>query len=494
MTYFKNSWLLQWTVTGLLLGIGFVIPVVWFLGIAGIGSTIYLALRQSELKHVVLGSLLAWTTKSALSLVWFWSVYPIEWIGIDLGYIQLILIFFWWSTAALWLGSAGIVFAIGCRLLQKHTSLVVTYLSIPFLWIASEMFGSLIFSIITIGPGGSVTTAFSFGYVGYLLAAHPLLIQAAQIAGVYSLGVLMVAISVMVLYVLSLKLNKGYIVALLVLVFITSFISLPDSSPTKDPYTVAVVDTDFKLDQLRTSTGREQAQAQLEFAVQTALGMEPNYIVLPEDSRYFDQQSKPSLVAAQFAFRSGGAETVIVDSGRADDDEKAVIQSFVYNGQESIIDQSHKRYLVPQGEFMPTLYMKVLKLFGRDEVVDQFAKTVAFAVGSNIDQSGHADSSPGMLFCFESVSPWGVRTVLSERGSVPFIAHPVSHAWFNEPYSLWSQLTSMLRVQAIWNQQYIVSAGNGVSSQVFTPTGEVSVPDIVTDGDGWQLRITEIPR
>lgn len=485
---------MQWTIAGWLLGIGFVFPVFWFLGILGIGFTVYLALRQSTLKQVLLGGLLAWTIKSAMSLVWFWSVYSIEWIGIDLGYLQLVLIFFWWSTAALWLGTGGAVFVLACKLLQKHTSLVITYLTVPFLWIVCEMVGSLVFSIITIGPGGSVTTAFSFGYVGYLLTAHPVLILAAQIAGVYSLGVLVVAISVFLYWLLQSVIYKKYGYVFLLVVLLTGFISLPAQKPTNDTYAVAVIDTNFGLQELRSSDGRKKLQKQMESAVQAALELEPDYILLPEDARYFDQRSDVDLVAAQFTFRTGNSDVIIVDSGRADDNEKAVVQSFVYNGQTNLVDQSHKRYLVPQGEFMPALYASALKLFGNNQVVDQFAQTVAFEVGSQTSQSDHATTSPGVLFCFESVSPWGVRTIVAERGKVPFIAHPISHAWFNEPQSLWSQLTSMLQVQALWSQQYIVSAGNGVDAQVFAPNGFVTYPESISEGEHWQLRTVSIPK
>jgi apolipoprotein N-acyltransferase len=494
MTSFKSNWLVQWAATGLLLGVGFVFPLVWWLGIIGISCTIYLTLQESLFKRLVLGVLLAWTIKSALAISWFWSVYPLEWIDIDLGHLQLVLIFFWWSTAALWLGFGGVLFVLGCRVLQKQTSTIVTYLSIPFLWVGAEMLGSLIFSIITIGPGGSITTAFSFGYMGYLLAEHTVLIQIAQISGVYSLGVLFVAISVLFVYLYTLPQYKKYVYCLAALLFVTSFIPLQKIQSTDDTHTVAIVDTDFALSELRTGIGREAIHIQLESAVQSALQLEPDYILLPEDSQYFDQQDDVSIVAAQFAFRTGAVKTIIVDSGSSDDNEKAVVQSFIYNGQESTIDQSHKRYLVPQGEFMPTVYKSALKLFGRNEVIDQFALTVAFEVGSQTNQGDHSATSPGVLFCFESVSPWGVRSIINERGSVPFIAHPVSHAWFNNPQSLWNQLDSMLRVQAVWNQQYIVSSGNAVSGQVFLPTGEVVVPELVDSGDQWQLRITQIPK
>ena len=494
MTSFKNNWIVQWTCAGVLLGAGFIFPVLWWFGIAGIALVIHLTHRTSSYKEILLGGLLAWTIKSAMALVWFWSVYPLDWIKVDSAVLQITLIFFWWLTAATWLVFGGMVFTAGCKLLERYTSKTILFITTPFLWIVSEMFGSLIFSIVTIGAGGTITTAFSFGYVGYLLAEHNVLIQVSQIAGVYSLGIMLVYISLGLFLLLSQRQYKKHTCILLAILFLSSFTPLPSEQISSESHTIAIVDTSFGLDTLRTKKGREEIQEKLESAVQEALLLEPDYILLPEDSSYFDQQSKPRTVAAQFAFRTENPDVIIVDSGRADDEAKAVVQSFIYNGREGVVDQSHKRYLVPQGEFMPAVYASALKLFGKDETVDLVAKSLAYEVGSKTSQGDHVATSPGVLFCFESVSPLGVRTVLRERGSVPFIAHPVSHAWFNEPRTLWNQLDSMLRVQAIWNKQYIVSSGNGVSGQVFVPGGRIVNPTPVDAGTGWKLSVVEIPK
>jgi apolipoprotein N-acyltransferase len=499
MTWYKNNGILHWIVAGLLLGVGFVVPLLWWFGVVGIAGVIYLALHEPSLKRLALGGLLAWTIKSALALIWFWSVYPIDWVGVDLGYLQLVLIFFWWITASVWLGFGGIVFALICLLLKQKTQPAIMYIAIPFVWILAELLGSLAFSVITIGPGGSITTAFSFGYVGYLLANHPILIQVAQIAGVYSLGVLAVAIAVLVVYLFEKPVYRRYSYGLFALLILTSFISpaiLPSQSTNKTDkyYTVAIIDTTFTIKDLRTENGVQDRQEQLELAIKRALELAPDYIILPEDSRYFDQQNEANFVAKQFAFLHDTPQVVVVDSGRAEDSDQSVVQSFVYNGDEKAVEQSQKRYLVPQGEFMPTLYKSALKLFGKDEVVERFAKTVAYQVGSNTSQSNFASTTPGVLFCFESVSPWGVRTVLNERGSVPFVAHPVSHAWFHHPKTLWSQLDTMLRVQAIWTQQYIVSAGNMASGFMITSTGTLVRQAPIASGEKWNIALYHIPQ
>ncbi len=87
----------------------------------------------------------------------------------------------------------------------------------------------------------------------------------------------------------------------------------------------------------------------------------------------------------------------------------------------------------------------------------------------------------------------GVRSLMNERESVPFIAHPVSHIWFHQPRSFWSQLDTALRVQAIWNQVYIASAGNHAPSKLFTPQGKIVMPQKIASGEFWEVGTVEIP-
>jgi len=235
-------------------------------------------------------------------------------------------------------------------------------------------------------------------------------------------------------------------------------------------------------------------QQELNRAVDEALLLQPDYILLPEDARYFNQTQNPEQVKALFRFQNKNPEAIIVDTGRVQIEDKTYLQSYIYNGKENQVDQSQKRYLVPQGEFMPSIYVGVLNLFGLDELTSKIGKDISFQVGKSVDQSDFASSSPGVLFCFESVSPWGVRTILQERGEVPFIAHPISHAWFHESDTLRQNLDSMLRVQAVWNQEYIVSAGSHVPGQVISPNGNIKSPEIILSGDNWTIRQTYIPK
>jgi apolipoprotein N-acyltransferase len=72
---------------------------------------------------------------------------------------------------------------------------------------------------------------------------------------------------------------------------------------------------------------------------------------------------------------------------------------------------------------------------------------------------------------------------------VPFIAHPTSHAWFHESKILWQQQDVMLKVQALWNDVAIVSAGNMAYGALYTKAGKKIQPTPVKTGESWQVSL-----
>jgi apolipoprotein N-acyltransferase len=497
MDFIRKAGIVQWILSGILLGAGFVLSMLWPLGIIGIAYFIYLAQRTHSVKKLLVGGFVSWSIKSLMVLVWFWSTYPIE-MSADFGRNQLLVIGLYWFITAVWLGVGGIWTAFLIRKIsQLSSSYSLWYLSLPLVWLVGEMSSSFFFSLMTFGEGGTLTPAFSFGFVGYLLAQHTLLLQLAQIAGVYSLGFFSVVLALFFLQMCqTIPQSKRYVLIAVLLVCVASGqISISTPEPVKaDSYRIITVDTSVDSNYVYDEEMVRVWRSELDSAISTALSFTPDYLLLPEDSRYFSQTQPSDQVKKTFQFLHQQTETIIVDSGRTEVGDQTVLQSFILNNKTDVVDQSHKRYLVPQGEFMPVLYVQVLKLLGYGAITDKIAGDISYEVGPLTSQADFSPSSPGVLFCFESVSPWGVRTIVKERPDVPFIAHPMSHDWFHKPKIFRAQLATMLQVQAVWNHQYIVSVGNQVPGQVFTPNGEILSPTKLAEANRWVVREVFIPR
>lgn len=493
-----RNWVFSWVVSGLLLGIGFVIPSLWVIGLSGGVFFLYLLFREETFKQKVCGAWLAWTTKAAFSVGWLWSTYPIVWLPLELSEVQLVVIGLTWLLTAATLGAGVFILVAATTFLKKYTDVPrwsYYILIIPLLWIISESFGSLFFSLFFNGAGGFINSSFSFGYVGYLLAGHQWLLPVAKVAGVYGLTFLFVFIVGGLFWLNGKQMCYRYVALGIVVVFFGSgFIQKEVVEKLEEGYSVIAIDTYFDAGMYRSEEGRKQASVALATAVEKAMVENPDYILLPEDSRYFDQTKPMSVIKNFFEYKYGESAAVIIDSSRAEYNGETVMQSFTYNGKNNTVERYHKRYLVPIGEFLPATYIALFQLAGYGESLRYLSQSISYRVGPWTSQKETAATTPAILFCFESFSPRGIKTLTEERSEVPFVAHIASHAWFHEPLTLWSQMEIMLRVQAVWSGQYVVSVGNMMSGKVYTPAGAVVEMEILERSDWWEIKQIIVPR
>lgn len=458
---------------GTLLGAGFGYPMFWWL--AGLGIPMFLErVRQAATGQVA--ALAGWgmaTTASAWSLVWFWSVLPIDWLPVGGVFLQGVVVGVYWITAAAWLGVSGVVVGVGWWWLAKRYP-GSWWWAVPTLWVVGEVSGSAVFAWATWQSGIGVAPHFSFGYVGYVLAQHEWLFHFSALAGVYGLSWLAVLLSYSLFYIAG---TSRWRWAVAVVVMISGLQLIPVSrDPLSAGISVAVVETDFT-----GSYRREVAiDTMIDKAVAAADTAGAAYVVLSEDMRYITSRLDSPLLPLNLRQRWGTSSITIIDSGRVATGDDAVLRGVVYDNETADKWVADKQYLVPQGEFLPALYAGVLQRVGYGPVLQEIGREVNYVPGPQAVQT-FAGNTPGILFCFESVTPWGVRRILSARDQTPvFVAHPISHAWFHTPTTLWRQLDTMLRVQARWNQVPIISAGNQAPSAVYYPNGVINrVPDTV---------------
>jgi apolipoprotein N-acyltransferase len=496
MGWLRSSFM-KWTLSGILLGVGFSFPVLWPLALFGAAYYLYLLQESSSVKNSIFGSWLAWTVKSFFTLGWIMTVYPMDWLPSDIGSGQLTVVTLCWFLSALSVGLGGVAMALlhlSFKGLLKEIITPISFLFIAFFWVFGEVFGSLAYSLLSFGPGGGLNIALSFGYGGYALANHELLLPIAKFAGVYGLSFLFALLIQGLLFFARKRSHLYYVAMILLVIYATSFInSRPHMVPTEDGYKVVIVET-YHDNRFVQDEGRLWAKKSLEEAMDGAVSTDAEYIILPEGAQYFNQENSVGSVRSIFKLKYDNPTAVIIDSGYTTDSDVTVLQSFIYDGQTDTVEKVQKAYLVPQGEYISYTFMFLADLVGYGTEVRMLNDQMTYRVGSRVDQSDLDDHLPAVLFCLDSVSPYGVRTIIKDRENVPFVAHPISHAWFHNPYVLWYQQDLMLKVQAVWNNKYIVSAANQSISKTATPTGHLIVPEVKMEGDGWRLREIIIPR
>lgn len=494
MTWFR--YIRGAVVSGVLLGSGFMVPILWPLGIVGIAVLYSLISGTGSWLRQAVAAYLSMYIKFLFVLSFYWSMYPLTWLPFDFGSAELLLIGLYWMTVASFLAWSGPVLVMVWKAFKRIPApqWLAWYIFFPLAWIVAELAGSFSLSLFTLGPGSTPNTSFSLGYVGYLLGSHHFFALLARVGGVFVLSAVTVALGVLLwkLWLIYKKKCLGVVLVLIALTMLTTTLSFPvQHNGSADSVRVALIHTSEPVEALFERSAVPARRERQIVAMESALSVMPDYVLWPEDARYFSQLAGP-LGVPVFAFTHATASAVVIDSQVVRTEQGRKLQAYLYDAETTAEFKADKRYLVPQGEFMPYLYQVFFTTIGLSEMVEQVAAAVSYVRGSEIAQSHFSERLPGVLFCFESTDALGVRALLRERLELPFIAHPVSHVWFHEPKTFWSQLDTALRVQAIWNNVHIAVAANHAPNKVFTPLGQMVTPQPVATGEYWSVDMIDL--
>lgn len=458
---------LYWISVGVMMGVGFLHAALWWSSILGLALMLRLlrTASYSYTKTFFLG-VLAGTAKTCLVIFWFWSAYPLDWIGVSDRTLQFITVFTVWFTVSLSIGLGLGFFCLAVRsVLQKGRA--ISLLVVPVTLVLSEMLGSLFFSVYSLGPQSTPNVHFSFGYFGYTFAGHGVFSLAAFVGGVYALSLLAGFIAVVLA---DSVLSRKKAIIIFGIVVVSYFI--PQSYLTSVPSTtVSAVNTAFPIQQTMTEREREVRSSVLAEAFTAALATKSDVVVFPEAANGLGSFATTSDVL-EFVSAAGDTRPIVVDSEEVVDEVTGshVVAASIYDTSVGKMYTAYKNYLVPSGEFLPYNMVRAMRLLGFTEVVAVLEQKMRLASNHSRAVESLPSTLPGVLFCSESVSPLG--TTKATRGDdVPLIVHPVSHAWFHSPESLWYQLDLMLRAQVRFARVPLVQAGNMTPARAYNRNG-----------------------
>lgn len=440
---------------------------------------------------------LVWCVKAAFAVSWFLDTYPLDSISVTQpASVQFVGISVYLLTAALWLSSAGALLGLGVWLVERFVPRMVLKLSLLSVWLVlCEVLGAFTFSLATLAPGISLQSAFAFGFVGLPAVVIPGLIGWTYFGGIYIVSALVALYTLRIAYWQP---GRGWwwVVGGAALLmcggwFIGHFMTTSPSITT----TVAVVETDFSAALLATPGGRSEQVEALRSAFTAALKTNPQYVLFPEGAGFIAglyPNVDPTVAYNYYRFDFADPSTIVIDSMRHELADGSVLRGVTYDGVHKVVSQFDKQYLVPQGEYVPSLYGTVLDALGLTDLVATMRYQQSYIPGPFTTPTAVTDQMPPILFCFASSDPLGVRR-MNVTAATPFVAHPVAHAWFHTPTALWYQLDQFLRIQGVWNHVPIVSAGNLAPSKVYWPDGSVTVGPVVAEGDLWRVRLVTLP-
>ena len=453
--------------SGVLLGIGFVIPSLWFISLFGLVPFLFGVQReQPNATQAFLHGLLIWfiLQGSALHAI-FWHTLPVDWYGISSWWVQILVVFGSWMLAVAIL-ALGVGLFGGVQRWVKTDSMF-DVLIIPALWVLCEILSSLVFSVITIGPGSLVGAHFTLGYLGYLLANDLVLLQTAWFGGVYFLSFVVIAVNVL-LY--RLFITKGrervllYVLsAILIVLYVFSNGIFTRSSHEYDGMylDIAAVST-YAVPKLHLTDEEERERSAHIFSLIHGISLsKADVVVLPESATFFRNLSGEMFPEDP---------RLIIDSNTIVTAEGSNHSHAIFRYSKIPPQETDKQLMLPLGEYMPYLYRGLL-LFASREFRAQVLDTRAYVQGEGSILARVSEVPMSVRFCNEVMSPYLYTRDVRKGAKV--LINLSSHSWFHGSHAVYQQMQNIAKVRSVESGKWYVQSGNMVPAFMLDSLGRV---------------------
>jgi apolipoprotein N-acyltransferase len=340
---------------------------------------------------------------------------------------------------------------------------IASVLIAPALWMIGELARS------------STELGFSWGVIGYALARYPVLIQTANVVGLFGLGAMVVLVNMIwsrVFLVKSSRARAVYFVAGAALVglvtvhgarTITKFSNQTPAQQTAVAIAQPNVDLRLKWDPAFTdSTFRL-----IERFSREAAGYGAKMIVFPETSAPVYLKFQPNYLnkISRLTRELDMAIYIGFLDGRYDgpNDSLNIYNSAALFDTDGAFVQYDKTHLLPFGEAIPFAWK-----FPSFKNLD-FGQA-NFHPGPYREPAPSSAGALGAMICFESIFPDIARELVANGAEV--LVNITNDGWFGMtpgPY----QHNDMAILRAVENRRYLVRSSNTGISMVVDPVGRI---------------------
>ncbi len=411
------------------------------------------------------------------SFLWYWNTLPLDWLGVPSLEKGILYVGIGWFLTTFVLSFSVGLWGVAARHILRKNRFWWTLLLVPLLWVFFEYGRAWSYSLLTYGVGVAFGPYFTVGFLGYLLAHHPLLLQLASVGSVYLLSVVVVFCNVCCFGIATRSqlspLRRALLISMLVAAVVgTSFIPVPEKEEKGKPVVVAALHTNFPPSLSVFRSGQEAAnKAYRDLAFKAGHAMSaPDIVVFPEDTRFLAGLLEQGKAEAFVADAFGAARPFIIDSGRVVDKEnKPRSRLLYYDSATQTLTTRDKVFLAPQGEYVPKLFSFIVGLFGDSTLKLEQSRT--YYPGSVETVGRQGDIVAGGLFCSEMFSP-RLYGILKDK-EANLLVNVTSHAWFHNSRLLYSEFKAAAQVRAVENRLPLVVAANVSPSFAVNSYGRV---------------------
>lgn len=390
----------------------------------------------------------------AVVVNWMYQIHATELIPnnvLAIGFLSL--------TFAIVVGSLSLgflIFGYGYHRLEVDLRQPRSLLVVPALWALSEFLRSFIFSIVSMGPGGSLGAHWNFGSLAFAASVTPLG-YASRLLGQFGLSFLVVLLSLGAVFLIRRQWKWGSI-AILGTIAICTTGWLLSPSPSGSTLRVGVLQLD---DSSYSDYGYQRDLGAL--TASHAPSKPLDLLVMPEYSYIFTEAENKQVETTALAKITTDKSLIITSrSSEADDGHKNLVTFYKPDGQIAVSQE--KQFLIPAGEYIPYFYEWILVLSGNTSVIgahqakntvtpsDQVAKPVAYQ-----------SDKIGSLACSGAIAPAFYRSLTSQGATVLTNSAALSTMGLSSSY--YAQARQMATFIAVANARPFVQSARG--AQVF---------------------------
>jgi len=348
-----------------------------------------------------------------------------------------------------------------CRLREfKNLPLALT---LPVVWVALEFVRSFLL------------TGFPWALLGYSQQQFDLLIQSADLLGVYGLSFLLVLSNATLAEVIAYRglRRRSTRRALGVLVLLTAGALFYGkrridefSGPPLAPLQVALIQGNIPQDLKWDPDFQNQTlDIYSRLSLGTAKSAAADLIVWPESATpfYYQEDSELSRRVDEVA-RQGGAHLLFGSPAfeRRNREVRYLNSAFLLSPQGERLGRSDKIHLVPFGEYVP--------LASFLPFIEKLVVGIGDFSPGTVSPLPMNGLSLGTLVCFESIFPELARDYVESGAAL--LVNITNDAWFGRSSAPWQHLV-MSRFRAVENRTWVVRAANTGISAIIDPAGTI---------------------
>ena len=379
----------------------------------------------------------------------------------------------------------GAFLVVARRLILNKAFDVMTLAS---LWALFEYVRTFAYSFhpFAAGSGAILGDHMSFGLIGYGLADYENVRQFAAVIGLYGLGFIVATSSAAAFWLLRLwkQFFEG-IVSRKVFYRQTTVFSLAGAAvfsvmlfagPMLKTWfidfsrsvRVALVQMNLTPEDYADPQHFEKIGKTMEpFFTSLRENKEPFDVVLaPESSGIFNRPNKPVPTLDEVKKLLGqDSYRIIFDGIYARRGEN---QLAMYDNETGFVSKYSKRFLMPYGEYMPTLVAAIFRAFGQGDILKQ---GIAFVPGTENAVRDTRFGKVGTMLCSEILSPQLIRETAKDGAEIFLFSSSIAILRNSPKYH--SEVLSMTKIWAAATRRYFVYAGNNEPVFVVDPAGNL---------------------